>query len=137
MERFNAAAELNAPLDLPIDVACAIHGFEFFRPERIEARMRATEDASDRRPLLRVLAAVRHVDVSITNVLREYLNDPDEYIRGTIFNAAADYGWEFLIEDLLAVEPPGRLYDHCDRVLDEGISPPSHDADDTGEAEDE
>jgi hypothetical protein len=124
IERFNATTGMHLPLDLPVDLACAVHGFEFLTAERLEARLREEQDEMVG-SVLRVLAAVRHTDVTVTDLIRTYLRHPDEAVRRTLASVAIEYNWEFLLEDITAAEAPGALRDQLDHILDVGINPPT------------
>jgi hypothetical protein len=132
IERFNATTGMQLPLDLPVDLACAVHGFEFTSAPSLEARL---VDANDDTigGLLRVIAAVRHTDVTVTHLLRKYMSHANEGVRRTLASVAIEYNWEFLLEDITAAEAPGALRDQLDHILDVGINPPTFN--DNGEPE--
>jgi hypothetical protein len=124
IERFNATTGLQLPLDLPVDLACAVHGFEFLSAQRLEARL--SEETNDMiGPVLRTIAAVRHPDVTVTDLLRNYMRHADENVRRTVASVAIEYNWEFLLEDIAAAESPGPLRDQLDHILSVGISAPT------------
>jgi hypothetical protein len=124
IRRFNEITGQHLPEDIPIDVACGVHGFEFFLPERIEAQLRSSQEPGPIQGLLRALGCTRHLDLSVTSVLREYIRHPDMFVRGIIFNMAQEYNWEFLLEDLAMHEPPGQLEELLELVFRDGIPRP-------------
>ncbi len=124
--RFNAATGYRLPVDLPIDVAAAVHGFEWLDEAWVDRELAASTDDDRTAGLLRVALALAHDDLRrASEVLRRYADHPAVTVRGTLLNAAIDYNWEWFLESLACVERDDDLREVALAALATGVAPPA------------
>lgn len=124
IERLNAVCRTALPRELPIDVAGAVLGFEFQSAEVIESRLRRAALPEEIITELQHLAAVRHVDVMVADVLRSYIGHDDVFVREAVANLAVSYNWMFVLEDLAVRETHPELASFLAEALTHTFAPP-------------
>lgn len=124
IERLNAACRTALPPELPIDAAGAVLGFEFQRAEVIESRLRHAALPEEIIVELQHLAAVRHVDVLVADILRSYIDHGDLFVREAVANLAVSYNWTFVLEDLAVRETQPELASFLAEALTHTFAPP-------------
>lgn len=123
MEQFNQRFGTSYPIDLPFDVIGALMGFDFALPEWLEERLAQQSDPGQIAAYLQVIAATRHSDLRVTDVLQRYIKHEALPVRASIANAAVQYNWEFLLENMGTIELSAELIEFIDQVLADGIAP--------------
>lgn len=123
MEQFNRQFGTSYPIDLPFDVIGALMGFDFALPEWLEERLEQQSDPGQIAAYLQVIAAVRHCDLSVTDLLQKYAGHEALQVRAAIVNIAIQYNWEFLLENIGINESSPELLQFIDQVLSDGIAP--------------
>lgn len=97
---FKKIAPYDFPLDMPVDLVSAVHGFEFETADELARRIPAEPDSTP--GVLTVLAAIGFRDLATVARLRRLLPG-DVHIQAALANAAFRYGWEQLINHLARV----------------------------------
>lgn len=123
MEQFNQQFGTSYPIDLPFDVIGALMGFDFALPEWLEERLAQQTDPGQIAAYLQVIAAARHCDLSVTDLLQKYTSHEAIQVRASIANVAIQYNWEFLLENMGSQETSPELLEFIDQVLGDGIAP--------------
>lgn len=124
VERFNEITGYNFPTDMPFDLVGALHGFDFIQNAHIEKKLSEQKEEGGIAAHLEVLAALRHQDLSVTEILRRYIDHTSVEVRGAVVNAALQYNWEFLLEDLAALHPTDEIGVFVEKALASGLAPP-------------
>lgn len=124
VERLNGYLPTPLPTALPVDLAGAVAGFAFVTEAELARRLEEEATVASLVATLRGLAAVRHSDLAVTEILKRYGAHPDLDVRVAVANLAVSYNWEFLLEDAcIRGEPDDGLRSHLERLLD-GVNPP-------------
>ncbi|RYE91877.1 MAG: hypothetical protein EOO75_07940 [Myxococcales bacterium] len=124
IESFNRATGYQLPADLPVDVAAAVHGFEFLGADWLEAALAREADPGQRGALVSVALGVASDDlVSATHIARAALAW-GELEQIAVAQAAVQYNWEFLLEELGWSTTSPELRTQLERILVVGMAPP-------------
>lgn len=124
MAAFNALTGITYPLDLPLDVAAAVHGFGFCDAAWLDAQIASETDPGQRGALISAALAVAADDVvAAARIARAAiaggLND-----QVAVANAAMQYNWQFLLEELAASTASDELRAQIATVIADGLAPP-------------
>ncbi|MFY0534178.1 hypothetical protein [Nannocystis pusilla] len=126
-------AELNKivdppfPADLPLDVAAALHGFLFLDAAWLEATIAGETDLRQRGALVSAALAVVSDDIVEAARLARAALARDEADQVAVANAALQYNWQFLLEELGSRTASAELRAQITAVLAQGIPPPQVD----------
>jgi hypothetical protein len=124
--RFNEVAGYRLPGDMPVDLAVAIHGFEWMDLPCLTAELAQAEDPEQVAGLVRVLLAVQHEDLgAAVRTLHQYADHPAVEVRGVLANACVDYNWEFFLEELALKDPDPGVREFAEQVMASGIRAPA------------
>lgn len=127
IEAMNAHFGCDYPGDMPVDVVAALLGFQFDGAGDLQAQLHATDDPEQLAGLLLVISALRHDDLGVLALYREWLAHPDPDVRGTIGEIAVAYNYEGLLEEMCVRETDPQLRSEIEALLDEGIPFEEHD----------
>jgi hypothetical protein len=130
--RFASAllAGLNAPNgrqypdDLPLDLALAMHGFMFLDAAWFEAELAREPDVRQRGALVQAALAVVSDDIVEAARIARAALARDEAEQVAVANAALQYNWQFLLEELGSRAASAELRAQLTTVLAQGIPPP-------------
>lgn len=125
IEDFNRVTGLHLPVDLPVDVAAAVHGFEFLDAGWLEAELAREASPGRRSALVSVALGVAADDLaSAAHIARSALawGEPEQV---AVANAAIQYNWEFLLEELGWSTTSPELRQQLERVLIAGLPAPA------------
>lgn len=127
IERLNQYLTTPLPTSLPIDLAGAVTGSAFLTADELARRLELGPPVESIIPMLQGLAAVRHSDLSVTEILRRYVAHGQLAVRIAVVNLATSYNWGFLLEDAcIRGEEDEGLRSHIEQLLDGVIRPPEH-----------
>lgn len=87
------------PLDMPVDLVSAIHGFEFATSASLVARIARESDPRTIAAIFSVLAAIGWRELATAELLRRHLRD-DLQLARRIASLAITYRWERLAWEL-------------------------------------
>ena len=121
---FNALTHNAYPADLPVDVAAAVHGFMFLDAAMIDAEIAAETEPGRRGALVSAALAVAADDITeAARIARAAIARelPDQV---AVANAATQYNWQFLLEELGATTTDAGLRGFVEQVIVEGLAPP-------------
>ncbi|MCY0989247.1 hypothetical protein OV203_19065 [Nannocystis sp. ILAH1] len=124
---LNKIVDAPFPADLPLDVAAALHGFLFLDAAWFEATLAGETDLRQRDALVSaVLAVVSDDIVEAARIARAAIlrHEADQI---AVANAALQYNWQFLLEELGSATASAELRAQITTVLAEGIAPPQVD----------
>ncbi|WP_096326954.1 hypothetical protein [Nannocystis exedens] len=127
LAEFNALSNQRYPADMPLDVAAALHGFMFYDAAWFEAELAQETDLRQRGALVGAALAVAADDiVEAARIARAaILRGEAEQIA--VANAALQYNWQFLLEELGSSTASAELRAQITNVLIQGIPPPQVD----------
>ncbi|WP_434425111.1 hypothetical protein [Nannocystis pusilla] len=126
-------AELNKivdppfPADLPLNVAAALHGFLFLDAAWLEAAIAGETDLRQRGALVSAALAVVSDDIVEAARIARAALARHEVDQVAVANAALQYNWQFLLEELGSRAASAELRAQLITVLAEGIPPPQVD----------
>ena len=125
LARFNARTGYRLPDDLPVDVAAAVHGFEWLDAPWIDAQLAGEADPARAAGLLRAAFALAFDDLGrAAELLRRYEDHPERMLRATALDAALDYNWEWFLEERACAERDPELRDAALAAITAGVAPP-------------
>jgi tetratricopeptide (TPR) repeat protein len=123
---FNQRHGTSYPEDMPFDVIGTLFGFDAVTAGALERKLAEQTSSEQIAAYLDAITAIRHSDVTVTELVWRYMQSGDEQVRRAAAQHAATFNWEFLLEDMALVEPNPQLKGLIADVLDQGIAAPSH-----------
>jgi hypothetical protein len=125
VERINTEFGSAYPTDLPVDVIAALIGFGSCSVEQAERDANPDGDPDDVAADVTVLAALYHGDLGAVGQLRRYLSHPSITVRRSLGQAALDYNYLFMLEEMRLIEPDREFAAVIDRALNNNGNPQS------------
>jgi hypothetical protein len=125
VERINTEFGSRYPTDLPVDVIAALIGFGFCTVEQAEGDADPDAAADAVAADVTVLAALYHGDLGAVGRLRRYLSHPSIEVRRSLGQAALDYNYLFMLEEMRLVERDREFGAIIDRALNGNGNRPS------------
>lgn len=122
--RFNEQCGYKLPLDLPIDVAAALFGFEFGTMAWLQACLDDPEYADRLYPLVTMAAGVGYGDLRTSALLRRFARHPSRDAAAAAINAMIRYNLPFLLAEAGTLPLPPEFLSVIAARVDEGIGPP-------------
>ncbi|WAS91244.1 hypothetical protein [Nannocystis punicea] len=127
LAELNALAGQRYPADLPLDVAAALHGFMFLDAEWFAAEIAQETDPGQRGALVSGALAVAADDIVEASRIARAAITRELHDQVAVANAAVQYNWQFLLEELGSTTTSDELRAQITNVLIEGIAPPQVD----------
>ncbi|MFZ6183676.1 hypothetical protein [Nannocystis pusilla] len=124
---LNKIVDAPFPADLPLDVAAALHGFLFLDAAWFEATIAGETDLRQRGALVSAALAVVSDDIVEAARIARAALARDEADQVAVANAALQYNWQFLLEELGSRTASAELRAQITAVLAQGIPPPQVD----------
>jgi hypothetical protein len=122
---FNALTGNAYPADLPVDVAAAVHGFMFLDAAWLAAEIAGEADPGRRSALVSAALAVAADDLGEAARIGRAAISRSLADQIAVTNAAAQYNWQFLLEEVASATTDADLRAHIEAVVIEGIAPPA------------